>query len=140
LDQSITSTINSVPKQYLAYTPYNPIEKDNNSCQFINTVKENKKFYTMQQFERAKKAKELYHTLGNPLRDFKTFLHMNFIKINPIKLKGVKIAENIFGPKIGSFESKILQEKSLNLLSKIQSRFHQGYLNHIKMPFYVLKR
>jgi hypothetical protein len=60
----------------------------------VNTVEENKLAYTNRQFERAKKARELYHALGTPsISDFKAIIRMNAIKNNPITLEDIKIAE-----------------------------------------------
>jgi hypothetical protein len=40
--------------------------KYDNKVQFLETVDENKKFYTKRQFERAKRARELFYSLGYP--------------------------------------------------------------------------
>ena len=41
--------------------------------QLLTTVEENKSFYSSRQFERAKKARLLYHAVGTPsVKDFKT--------------------------------------------------------------------
>jgi hypothetical protein len=51
------------------------IKKSTMEAQFVDTVNENKKFFTTQQFEKAKQARELYHALGTPsLQDFKAIL------------------------------------------------------------------
>jgi hypothetical protein len=48
--------------------------------QLLNSVEENKSFYTERQFERAKMARDLYHAMGTPsLSDFKKKIkNLNF--------------------------------------------------------------
>lgn len=77
------------------------------ASQFLTTVEENKTFYTQRQFERAKRARELYHALGTPsLNDFKAIIRMNAISNNPVTSEDIKCAEKIFGPDIGGLKGK----------------------------------
>jgi hypothetical protein len=67
----------------------------------MNTVEENKHFFTNRQIARAYKARELHHALGTPsIHDFKATIILNAIKNNPVTLEDVKISEMIFGPDI----------------------------------------
>jgi hypothetical protein len=62
----------------------------------------NKSFYTQRQFDRAKRACDLYHALGTPLiEDFKAMLRMNTVANNPVTTEDVKIAKQMFGNNIG---------------------------------------
>jgi hypothetical protein len=62
-----------VPKQY-------------RNAQFLPSIEKNKNFYTTNQFERAKKARDLYHAIGTPsVNDFKAILRMNMISNNPVR-------------------------------------------------------
>ena len=80
--------------------------------QLLNTVNENKSFYTQRQFERAKRARDLYHALGTPsINDFKSILRMNMITNNPVTTDDIKIAEKIFGPDIGAIKGKTTRRK-----------------------------
>ena len=64
---------------------------------FLDTVKENKMFYTEHQIERAEIAQELYHVLGIPLfSDFVAILRMNLIKNNPVLLSDVALVGKDF--------------------------------------------
>ena len=84
----------------------------------VQTLDENKKFYTDQQIERAKTARELYQALGTPsVRDFKNIIHMNMIKNNPVTLEDIKILENIFGPDIGALKRKTTQQKAETIIN-----------------------
>ncbi len=75
--------------------------------QFLTTVEENKTFYTKRQFEKAKRARDLYHALGTPsLNDFKAIIRMNAISNNPVTSEDIKAAEKIFGPDIGGLKGK----------------------------------
>jgi hypothetical protein len=59
--------------------------KFENKVQFLETVDENKKFYTKRQFEQAKQAHELLYSLRYPsINDMKTIIWMNTIKNNPV--------------------------------------------------------
>jgi hypothetical protein len=72
-----------------------------NNAQPLNTVEENKTFYTQRQFERAMQARDLYHAMDTPsMNDFKAILCMNTIYKNPVTTEDIKIAETIFGPNI----------------------------------------
>jgi hypothetical protein len=85
---------------------YNPFEESNN-YQFITTMEENRKFYTERQFQRAKKARELYYSLRTPsLKDFKTMVTMNFIKNNPISLEDIKLAKSILAQILGALRER----------------------------------
>jgi hypothetical protein len=78
----------------------------------LNSVEENKSFYTEQQFERAKLARDLYHSLGTPsINDFKAMLRMNVINNNPVTTDDIKIAKKIFGPDIGALKGKTTRRK-----------------------------
>ena len=44
-----------------------------NTIQLLETVKENKNYYTERQFARAKRARDMYHAIGTPsINDFKS--------------------------------------------------------------------
>jgi hypothetical protein len=74
---------------------------------FLDTVEENRLFYTSRQFERAKRARQLFHSLGSPsVRDCKGIIRMNCIKDNPVTTEDIDIAEAIFGPDIGVIKGK----------------------------------
>jgi hypothetical protein len=70
-------------------------------------VDENKTFFTQQQIEKARRARELYHALGMPLpADFKAIIQMNLITNNPITQEDIAIAEQVFGTDISSLKGK----------------------------------
>jgi hypothetical protein len=82
--------------------------KVDNRAQFLETVDENKKFYTKHQFERAKRACELLYSLGYPsINDMKEIIQMNAIKNNPVTTEDVNIAEKIFGPDLATLKGKM---------------------------------
>ncbi|KAI2510062.1 Reverse transcriptase (RNA-dependent DNA polymerase) [Fragilaria crotonensis] len=86
-----------------------PIKKQ---VQLLNTVEENKTFFTQRQFERAKRARDLYHALGTPsISDFKAMLRMNTIIGNPVTTEDIVMAEQIFGTDIGRIKGKTTRRK-----------------------------
>ena len=65
--------------------------------QFVETLQENRNFYTHRQFERAKKARDFYHTMNCPsIPDLLALLRMNLVKNCPITVEDLKIMKNIF--------------------------------------------
>jgi hypothetical protein len=90
------------PPQHKRQEPDNKVQ-----AQFITTVAENRGFYTPCQFEQAKHAHELFHSLGHPsVSDMKAIIRMNAIKNNPNTTKDIEMAEKIFGPDISSLKGK----------------------------------
>jgi hypothetical protein len=89
-------------------SPERNVPCDENGESFlVDSVQENKHGFTNRQFEDAKKARKLYHTLGCPtVVNFKHFLRQNLIKNCPITIDDVVNAERIFGPDIGTFKGK----------------------------------
>ena len=73
----------------------------------VSTIAENRRNYTIRQFERAKKARKLYHIVGTPTVDnFKALIKMNAIANCPITVEDINIAEKIFGPDISTLKGK----------------------------------
>jgi hypothetical protein len=84
----------------------------------INSVEENKTMYTDRQIMRAKMARQIYHSLGTPsINDFKAILKMNAIRNLPITIEDIKLAEQIFGPDIGSLKGKTTRGKPSPVVS-----------------------
>ncbi len=80
----------------------------------VNTLEENKKFFTPRQFERAKTARDLFHSLVCPsVMNLKGAIRMNLIRDNPVTTKDVDLAEHIFGPDIGTVKGKTTRRKPL---------------------------
>jgi hypothetical protein len=78
----------------------------------ISTVAENRKGYTLRQFERAKEARKLYHIVGTPtMSNFKSLLKMNIIQNCPVTVEDVNIADKIFGPDMSSLKGKSTRRK-----------------------------
>ena len=113
-----TFTVNTPSKKYIFersgtnlyyYIPDKPKE-----VQFVETLQENKNFYTSRQFERAKKARDFYHAMNCPsIPDLLAILRMNLVKDCPITLEDVKIMKNIFGPDIGVLKGKSVRRKPI---------------------------
>jgi hypothetical protein len=73
----------------------------------IESVEENKLLYTARQLEKAKLSGQIYHAMGAPsITDFKAIVQSNMIKNLPITIEDIKIAEDVYGPDIGSLKGK----------------------------------
>ena len=73
----------------------------------IDTVAENRMGYTKREFDRAKLARKLYHTIGTPtVANFKAALRGNMIQNCPVTSKDVQVAEEIFGPSVSRLKGK----------------------------------
>jgi hypothetical protein len=78
----------------------------------ISAVAENRKGYTLRQFERAKQARKLYHIVGTPtMNNFKSLLWMNVIQNCPVTVEDVNISKKIFGPDMSSLKGKSTRRK-----------------------------
>ena len=98
------------------FKPTTRIRAEN--AQMLNTLEENKTFYTERQFQRAKRARDLFHALGTPsINDFKAIIRMNTINNNPVTTDDIKIAEKIFGPDIGTLKGKTTRRKPLPVVN-----------------------
>lgn len=97
----------------------------------VNSVEENKQLFTDRQVSRAKRARELYHSLGTPsLADFKAIMRMNCIVNNPVTIEDINIAEKIYGPDIGSLKGKTTRQKPAPVVSDYIEIPRQLYENH----------
>ena len=86
----------------------------------VESVNENKAFFTDRQFQRAKHAREIYHALGTPsLKDFKMIISSNQIRNLPINIDDVNIAGADFTDAIlDGFQVKELCKKAVGVNSK----------------------
>ena len=79
----------------------------------ITTVKENKKFYTKRQFDRAKEARALYHKVGAPrLENLKAMIRANMIANCPVTVEDINIAQDIFGDDVSTLKGKSTRRKA----------------------------
>jgi hypothetical protein len=82
------------------------------SNNLIATVRENRMGYSQKQFERAKRARRLYHIVGCPTVDnFKHILRQNIIKNCPVTPADVNVTEKIFGGDIGALKGKTTRRR-----------------------------
>ena len=73
------------------------IQNDNLKMQLLSLLENNKKFYSAQQFEHAKKARNIKHALGHPsIPDMKAIIRMIMITNNPITTKDIDLTEKDF--------------------------------------------
>ena len=102
------------PNGLHAYEPTRPKQ----DIGMLNSVDENKLFYTDRQIAQAKRARDLYINLGTPsIKDFKTALTANFIANCPVTSEEVDLAEKIFGPDTGSLKGKTTRTKPAPVVS-----------------------
>ena len=78
----------------------------------LQTVKENRFPYSSRQYERAKLAREVYHSIGNPsIKDFKNIIRMNGLRNCPVTQEDIELAEKIFGPDVSTLKGKSTRKK-----------------------------
>ena len=100
----------------------------NSQVQMITTLEENKTFYTDRQFERAKRARDMFHALGAPsVQNVKAAISMGLIKNCPVTVKDVDLVARIFGPDIGIIKGKTTRRKPKPVVD-----------NHISIPSEIL--
>ena len=102
------STIKKSGTTDQAIIPYNHVQ----------TVEENMKMYTPRQIQQAKAARDLLASLGTPsIQDMKTAITTNSIRNVPITVKDIEIAEQIFGPDLGTLKGKTTRRKPLPMVT-----------------------
>jgi hypothetical protein len=78
----------------------------------LNTVEENKVFYTHRQIERAKAVQALLRAIGCPSNaDLRAIIRMNSIKDCPVVEGDIKLAEAIFGKDVAILKGKTIRKK-----------------------------
>ena len=83
----------------------------------VNTVDENRNFYTARQFKCAKCARDMYHVIGTPsIADFKTVIRMNAIGNNPVTTKDIDLAKKLFGADIGQLKCKSFRHATAHVV------------------------
>ena len=105
-------------KLYVFKPPTTMKAENNENALMLNIVEECKTFYTEHQFERAKQACDLFHSMGTPLiKDFKAIVRLNPINDNPVTTNDIKIEEKSFGPAIGTLKGKTTRYKPLPVMN-----------------------
>ena len=78
----------------------------------ISTLKYNCKSYTQHKLDHAKESRRLYHIIIKPtVKNYKHLLGQNIIKNWQVTIDYVNLADNIFGPGIGSLKRKITRNE-----------------------------
>jgi hypothetical protein len=79
----------------------------NVSTMLVNTVADNKSKYTNADYLPASLARKLQMTIGRPsTSDFINIVEKNLLPKCPINWRDIMIAEDIFGPNVGSLKGK----------------------------------
>ena len=104
------------------------IDKDNNESrddkeyQLLDTVEDNEMLYSQRQLDKAKKARNLLHTLGCPtIRDLKNIITMNGIRDCDVTLEDIDTAEQIFGKDVASLKGKTVRQKVAPVVHNVVS-------------------
>ena len=112
---------------------YKPKESTSANC-FVESVKDNQRDYTERELQRAKRARNLYHSLAVPsIGDFKTIIKMNAISGNPVTLEDVEMAERIYGPSIASLKGKVTRQRPKPVVSSVVPVPKALYQNNAKV-------
>jgi Reverse transcriptase (RNA-dependent DNA polymerase) len=76
----------------------------------VNTVDQNKTKYTNAEVDRAQQARALQTKIGRPsTRDFIKIVTNNLLPNCPVTKRDIMIAEDIFGPDVGSLKGKTVR-------------------------------
>ena len=85
---------------------------------FVQTVEENKLFYTPREIKKAKMARDLLAALGSPsIADLKKAITMNAINNLPVKTEDIDTAERIYGPDLGTLKGKTTRRKPIPMVT-----------------------
>jgi hypothetical protein len=85
--------------------------------QFVATVKDNMKFLSKRQQDRAKKARELLELMGLPtVDDLKAMTRMNLIKNCAVTHEDVNLAHKAYGPDISGIKGKTTRRKPITVV------------------------
>jgi hypothetical protein len=86
--------------------------------QFLQSVQENMKFLSSRQQERARRAHDLYASLGTPtMGDLKGMIRMNLIQNNVVTTEDVNLAMKVYGPDVPAIKGKTTRAKPTAVVS-----------------------
>ena len=104
----------------------------------IQTVEENKKYYTKRQLDDANKARELYHILGAPSTPaFKSMIRMNQIKDCPVTIDHINIADKIYGTDVSTLKGKSTRKSPPRLLPDVVDVPKELYMRNQELHLYI---
>jgi hypothetical protein len=93
---------------------------DKKHLQLRNTIKENYKYLPPRQVLRVKRARKLFHAMGNlTADDLKAIIQMNLIQNNMVTTDNINLATKVFGDDIGALKGKITRRKPTPVTSNI---------------------
>jgi hypothetical protein len=91
-----------------------------NHTAIVQNVEDKKAFYTSRQVDRAKKARDLLHTLRCPtVADMKKAIKMNSIMNCPVSVDDVNLDEKIHGPDVASLKGKSTRSRPIPVINDI---------------------
>ena len=83
---------------------------NNDSFTFVNTVKENKKYFSTSEVSRVDKARDSLIMIGQPSeRDYKTTVAHQLVKNLDVSTNNLKIAQAIYGKDLGKIQGKTVK-------------------------------
>ena len=86
----------------------------------VQTVEENKSFYSDRQFEAAKRARELMQEFGSPsIADMKRIIKMNSLSNCPVTNEDIDIAYRIFGPDVAALKGKTTRQRPTPIVNDV---------------------
>lgn len=79
----------------------------------LNTVSENKSFYTPRQRRQADEARRVYVMIGRPsMKDYENIVRLNLIPDCPVTIEDIRTANKIYGAEIAALKGKTTRNTS----------------------------
>eukprot|EP00934_Nitzschia_sp_Nitz4_P002894 Nitzschia sp. Nitz4//scaffold489_size5144//2753//5083//NITZ4_009231-RA/size5144-processed-gene-0.2-mRNA-1//1//CDS//3329552900//2884//frame0 len=99
----------------------------------VNTVEDKRDSYTDADYSRAVIARKLLIKIGRPsIKDFKHIIQSRAIPNCPVTIRDVRMAEDIFGPDIGSLKGKTTRRRPHRVRSDFVQQLPPGVMQNYR--------
>ena len=103
----------------------------------VSTVANNRTNYTNDDYRRAVQARELQTKIGRPsLREYTRIVTENYLPNCPVMKANILVAENIFGPDVGSLKGKTTR-RNPHAVKQVVEPLDPSVTRHYRLSHYV---